>query len=151
MNRSLGVYISHAAAALYLLAAGALGLMEKNLWRGLRLVMTPQEAAGNEIADTLTRIFGTGNLSKTLIVLFSVLALLGGVFLLLQLFGLRIPPVDIILLVFLAVWLGFIVLSDLVCALKDTRNFVFLPWLKVFASHLVVLGTLVSGSHRFGN
>jgi hypothetical protein len=151
MRRSLGVYVIHIAVALYLLADGILGLMEKTLWQKLRLAVGSRNATGNEIVDALSQVFGTGDLTKTLIVLFSVLAIVGGVFLLLELFGIKIPVADIIILVFLIVWLVFIILSDVVYAFKDTRNFVFLPWLRMFASHLVVLGALVSASHKFGD
>jgi hypothetical protein len=150
MKRSLGVYITHIAVALYLLADGILGLMEKTLWQRLRLATGARSATGNEIVDVLTRLLGTGDLTKTLIVLFSVLAVAGGVFLLLELFGIKIPAVEIILLVFLIVWLVFIALSDVVYPFRDTRNFVFLPWLRALASHLVVLGALISASHKFG-
>jgi hypothetical protein len=150
MKRSFGAALTHAAAALYLLAEGILGLTEKTLWQRLKLTIGARNATGNEIVDTLTQIFGAGDLTKTLIVLFSVLAVIGGVFLLLELFGISIPAVNIIILVFLVVWLAFIILSDGVYTFKDTRNFVFLPWLRVCASHIVVLGVLVSASRKFG-
>jgi hypothetical protein len=41
--------------------------------------------------------------------------------------------------------------SDIAYAFKNTRNFVFLPWLRIFASHLVVLGALISASRKFGS
>jgi hypothetical protein len=151
MTRSLGASITHLAVALYLVADGILGLTEKTLWQRLSLAVRAPNATGNEIVDTLTRIFGSGDLTKTLIVLFSVLAIAGGLFLLLELFRIKIPAVAIILLVFLAAWLVFLVLSDVVYTLKNTRNFAFLPWLRAFATHVVVLGTLVSASHKFGD
>jgi hypothetical protein len=151
MRRSLGVYSIHAAVALYLLADGLQGLTEKTLWQRIGLAVGVPRATGNEIVDTLTRIFGAGDLTRTLIVLFSVLAVAGGLFLLMELFGIKIPAAAIIILVFLVVWLVFIVLSDVVYAFKTSRNFVFLPWLKTFASHMAVLGALVSASHKFGD
>ncbi|MDR0400086.1 MAG: hypothetical protein LBH51_04010 [Treponema sp.] len=148
MRRSLGVYIIHAAAALYLLADGILGLGEQGLWQRIRLAAG--RATGNEIVDTLVRIFGTGDLSRTLIILFSVLAVAGGLFLLLELFGFRIRVVHVVILLFMAVWLAFIVLSDVIYAFRDTRNFAFLPWLRIFASHAAVLGALINASRKFG-
>jgi hypothetical protein len=151
MKRNLGAYITHIAVALYLLADGILGLTERTLWQRIRLATGTRNATGNEITDTLTQVFGTGDLTKTLVVLFSVLAVVGGVFLLLELFGLKVPVVDIVILVFLVVWLVFIVLSDAVYAFKEPRNFEFLPWLRALAAHLVVLGALISASHKFGD
>jgi hypothetical protein len=151
MKRGLGVGLSHLAVALYLLAEGILGLTEKTLWQRLGLAPGSSGATGNEIMDTLTQVLGTGDLTKTLVVLFSILAIVGGVFLLLELFGIRFPVVDIIILVFLAVWVAFIALSDVVYAFRDTRNFAVLPWLKTLAAHLVVLGALISASHKFGD
>jgi hypothetical protein len=149
MKRSLGAYIIHTAVALYLLADGILGLAEQSLWQRARLALG--RTSGNEIVDTLVRVFGNGDLTRTLIILFALLAVAGGLFLLLELFGIKIRAVNVIILIFLVVWLVFIALSDLVYVLRDTRNFVFLPWLRVFASHLVVLGALISASHKFGD
>jgi hypothetical protein len=133
------------------LVDGILGLTEKTLWQRIRLAAGARNATGNEIVDTLGQVFGNGDLTKTLIVIFSILAIAAGAFLLLELFRVKIPAVDVIILVFLVVWLVFIVLSDIVYPFRDTRNFVFLPWLKVLASHLVVLGALITASHRFGD
>ncbi|MDR1972842.1 MAG: hypothetical protein LBQ46_13085 [Treponema sp.] len=149
MRRGLGAYIIHVAVALYLLADGVLGLAERSVWQRVRLAAG--RTTGNEIVDTLTQVFGTGDLTRTLIILFSVLAIGGGLFLLLELFGLKIRAVGVIILIFLLVWLVFIVLSDLVNAFQNTRNFQFLPWIRVLASHLVVLGALVTASRRFGD
>jgi hypothetical protein len=149
MKRSLGVYIIHAAVALYLLADGILGLAEQSLWQRARMALG--RTSGNEIVDTLVRLFGNGDLTRTLIILFSLLAIAGGLFLLFELFGIRVRAVNVIILIFLVVWLAFIVLSDLVYVVRDTRNFVFLPWLRVFASHLAVLGALISASRKFGD
>ncbi|MDR3247880.1 MAG: hypothetical protein LBT39_03750 [Treponema sp.] len=151
MKRSLGAYVTHIAVALYLLVVGILGLTEKTVWQKIRLAAGARNATGNEVVDTLAQVFGTGDLTKTLIVVFSVLAIAGGAFLLLELFQIKVPAVDAILLVFLIVWVVFIVLSDVVNPFKNTRNFVFLPWLRILASHLVVLGALITASHRFGD
>jgi hypothetical protein len=148
VKRSLSVYVIHAAAALYLLADGILGLTEQSLWQRFRLAAG--RASGNEIVDTLIGLFGTGNLAKTLIIVFSALAVAGGLFLLLELLGIRIRVVNAVILVFLVVWMVFIVLFDGVYAFRDTRNFAFFPWLRVFASHLAVLGALISASRKFG-
>jgi hypothetical protein len=151
MKRSLGAYITHAAVALYLLTGGILALADRTLGQRLGLAVGIRNAAKNDIVDTLNQVFGAGDLAKTLTVLFAVLAIAGGVFLLFELFGVKVPIVDIIILVFLIVWLVFIVLSDVVYAFKDARNFVFLLWLRTLASHLVVLGTLISASRKFGD
>jgi hypothetical protein len=130
------------------LADGILGLTRQGLWQ--RFGSVGGGASGNEIVDTLIRLFGTGNLARTLIIVFSALAAAGGLFLLLELWGLRIRVVNVIILVFLAVWTVFIVLFDGVQAFRDPRNFAFFPWLRVFASHLAVLGALIGASRIFG-
>ncbi|MDR3249116.1 MAG: hypothetical protein LBT39_10075 [Treponema sp.] len=152
MNRNLGAYVTHIAVALYLLVDGILGLTEKTVWQRIRLATGTRNATGNEIVDTLAQVFGNSDLTKTLIVVFSVLAIAGGAFLLLELFQIKIPVADVIILVFLIVWLVFIILSDVVYPFRsDNRNFAFLPWLRILASHLVVLGALITASHRFGS
>jgi hypothetical protein len=148
MKKSLGACVTHIAVALYLLAGGILGLMERTLWQKFRLTVGARNATGNEIVDTFSQVFGMGDPTKILIVLFSVFAIAAGVFLLLEIFGIKISAADLIILAFLIVWLAFIVLSDGVYALKG--HFTFLPWLRLFASHLVVLGVLISASRKFG-
>jgi hypothetical protein len=143
MKRGLGVHLTHIAVAVYLLADGILGFATRN---GR---MFSRFKYHSEIEDILLKLLGKGEFTNILIIIFSALAVIAGLFLLLELFQIRAPFTDTILLLFLIVWLAFIILTDIVAPLKDKPE--LLNWLKVFAAHIMVLGALVTATHRFGD
>jgi hypothetical protein len=143
MKRGLGVYLTHSAVAAYLLADGILGFATRNGRVFSRLKYH------SEIEDVLLKLLGRSDFTNVLIIISSALAIIGGLFLLLELFQIRAPFTDTILLLFLIIWLAFIVLTDIAGPLRDKPE--FLGWLKLFAAHLMVLGALVTATHRFGD
>ncbi|MDR3192887.1 MAG: hypothetical protein LBT87_07470 [Treponema sp.] len=143
MKRGLGVYLTHIAVAVYLLTDGILGFVTRNGRIFGRLTYH------SEIEDVLLKLLGRGDFTNILIVIFSVLAIIAGLFLLLELFQIRIPLTDTILLAFLIVWLLFIILIDIAAPLKDKPE--LLGWLKTLAAHIMVLGALVTATHRLGD
>jgi hypothetical protein len=143
MKRGLGVHLTHIAAAVYLLADGILGFATRNGRMFSRLKYH------SEIEDVLLKLLDRGDFANVLITIFSALAIIAGLFLLLELFQIRVPFTDAIPLLFLIVWLAFVILTDVVIPLKDRPE--LLGWFKVFAAHLMVLGALVTATHRFGD
>jgi hypothetical protein len=143
MRRGLGVHLTHIAVAVYLLADGILGFVTRNGRIFGRLTYH------SEIENILLKLLGRSDFTGMLIVVFSALALIGGLFLLLELFQIRIPFTGAILLLFLIVWLVFIILTDIVDPLKDKPE--PLGWLKTFASHIMVFGAMAAATHRFGD
>jgi hypothetical protein len=143
MKRGSGVYLTHIAAAGYLLADGILGFAARNGRIFGRLKYH------SEIENVLLKLLGRGEFTSILIIIFSGLAIAGGLFLLLELFQLRAPFTGGILLVFMIVWLIFIALTDIAGPLRDKPE--PLAWLKLFAAHIMVLGALLTPAHRFGS
>ena len=132
MNRSIGGFILYIATALYLLAAGIIGLSGK----------------GGEFYGMTSGIFGGGSFSTTLAIIFSLAAVVAGVLLLLQIFNMSFGIIEIILVAFAILWILFIVVVDIIIPLKGRLD--LWVWLRTLASHLIVLGAIASGTSFFG-
>ena len=132
MNRSIGGFILYIATALYLLAAGIIGIFSK----------------GGEFNAMVSIIFGGGGLSSLLGIIFSVAAIVAGALLILQLFGMEFGIIEIILIAFSILWVIFIVVFDIMGLLRGHPSFI--GWLSTFAGHLVILGAITSGTRAFG-
>ena len=131
MNR-IGFMLLNIAAALYLFANGILGITKDR---------------GGEFGIMVREIFGRGDFSNVLIIVLSVCGIAAGIFLLLALFRIDVPITDLILLVFIVLWLIFIAIVDIIHPLNSKPN--FMDYLRGLATHLMVLGTLISASKRF--
>jgi len=138
MNR-LGYFLLNIAVSLYLFANGILGINNKWMDKGAFYTM-------------VKTIFGSGSFTNALTVILSVCAIVAGVFLLLTVFRNNIAVTELILLVFIVLWVIFIVIVDIINPLtskintKDT-----LEYLLQLSAHFMVLGALISSTKRFGN
>jgi len=132
MNRSIGGFILYIGIALYLLAAGLIGIFGQ----------------GGEFGAMVGSIFGGGGLSTAIAIVFSVAAIIAGVLLLLQLFGMEFGIIEIILIVFAVLWIIFIVVHDILGLFRGSGN--ILSWLSGLAIHLVVLGAIATGTRLMG-
>ena len=132
MNRSIGGFILYIATALYLLAAGVLGIFSK----------------GGEFSAMVNSIFGGGALSSIIGFIFALAAIAAGALLIVQLFGIEFGIIEIILIAFAVLWFIFIVVIDIVIPLRIHPH--FFDWLRTLAGHLIVLGAIVSGTRAFG-
>ena len=132
MNRSIGGFILYIGIALYLLAAGLIGIFGR----------------GGEFNAMVSSIFGGGGLTTIIAIVFSLAAIVAGVLLILQLFGMEFGVINIILIVFAVLWILFIVVHDILGLLRGSGNFLF--WLSGLAIHLVVLGAIASGTSVLG-
>jgi hypothetical protein len=137
MNR-LGYFILNVAVSLYLFANGILGINNKWLNKG-------------DFYKMVSTIFGRGDFTNVLTVILSVCAIVAGVFLLLSIFKNDIAITEIILLVFIILWVIFIVIVDIINPLNSKIKEDFLPYLVHLSAHLMVLGALISSTRRFGN
>jgi len=141
MNKSIGGFLLFLATALYLLATGLIGLLNRsNFFKNL--------VNGGEIRQAVTAVFKRGNLAETIITILSILAIAAGVFLLLKFFGIDIPITELLLVVLAIVWVIFIIMIDIVYPLSKGSNFV--DWLRSLGSHLMVLGAILLATERFG-
>jgi hypothetical protein len=66
---------------------------------------------------------------------------------LLQLFKIVVPITDLILFVFVILWAIFIVIVDIINPLQNRPE--LLPYIVQLASHLMVLGALITSTKRF--
>jgi len=126
MNRSIGGFILYIATALYLLAGGVGGLFFK----------------AGEIYGIAGGLFGVVGA-----IVFSLAALVAGVLLLIQLFGMEFGIIEFILIGFAVLWVIFIIVADFLGGFGKPD---FWSWLGALAAHLIVLGTIASGTRAFG-
>jgi len=137
MNRSIGGVLMNAAVAAYLLATGILGLSGKSWFRE------------NEIRKAVTSIL-KGDFAEIIIVVLSVVAIAAAAFILLKLFNIELPITELVLIILAIAWVVFIVLMDIVQPLNSRRDTNFVDWLRVFGTHLMVLGGILLATERFG-
>lgn len=99
------------------------------------------QGGGDFAADALCRIF-SGDAKKIVRIVFGVIELLSGIFIILQLFiGDRMGQFGSILkLVIVIVWVIAIVMADFINGFMKPN---FLPWIYDLAMHLIVLCSLL--------
>jgi hypothetical protein len=129
---SLGVLLLNIAVAAYLFATGIIGLSTK----------------GGDIRQAVGAVF-SGNIVNILTIVLAVLAVAAGIFILLKLFGIKIPSLEMILIILAIAWLVFIVLIDIIDALGNNRiSNHFLEWLAALGCHLMALGGLLVAAQK---
>jgi len=134
MSRGLCGMLWQLAAALYLIANGVLGLQQ----RGLR--------SGGVFHEILRNFFRGDNLNLFLVVL-SVIALVAGIAILLDLFSVELPFLNMLTLVVAIVWAVYVVVT-IISWLSDGGD--FFQMLSTLAINVMVLASLLSASKRFG-
>jgi hypothetical protein len=137
----LGNLILNISVALYLFANGVLGITTKS---------SKVFERKDEFGRMLQTIFGKGDLTDVIIIALSVCAIAAGVFLLLALFKVEIKITDLILFIFVIVWVAFIVIADIIAPMQSKSKLDFLPYLVQLSAHLMVLGGLISSTKRLG-
>jgi hypothetical protein len=131
MNR-LGYFLLNIAVALYLFANGVLGFSGKG-----------------DFYSMVNTIFKGGSFTNVLTIVLAVCGIIAGVFLLLSIFKNDFAITELILLVFIVLWVIFIVIVDIIRPLSG-GGFDLL-YLVTLSAHLMVLGALISSTRRFGN
>ncbi|MCL1815042.1 MAG: hypothetical protein FWG27_04390 [Treponema sp.] len=132
MNRSIGGFILYIGVALYLLAAGLIGIFTN----------------GGEFRIMVGSILGGGGLTTVVAIIFALAAIVAGVLLILQLFGMEFGIIELILIAVAILWIIFIIVSDIIVPIKVHPP--FLSWLSSLATHLVILGAIATGTSLFG-
>ncbi|MDR2941858.1 MAG: hypothetical protein LBV17_04620 [Treponema sp.] len=134
MNR-LGLFLLNIAVSLYLFANGVIGITGKR----------------NEFYNMVATIFhGSSNFNSVLTIILSVCAIVAGVFLLTTLFRNNLAITDLILLIFIVLWVIFIIIVDIIRPLSSNSAVQPLNYLTLLSAHLMVLGALLSSTRRFG-
>jgi len=126
----IGNLLLYIAAAIYLFVNGVLGFDKKGDFQLMS-----------------TEIFGNkSDIGAIFTVVLAVIGIIAGALLLLQLFRIAIPRIEIMMLVVIIVWAVFIVIVDFIGLFKDFKNVFGWEYLATLAGHLMVLGALVSSS-----
>jgi len=134
--KSKGLLLLNLAVALYLFAAGVMGILKET---------------ENEIGSAVSEIFkGGGSVPEVLIIVLSVVAIAAGIFLILKVFGISISNTEMLLIILAVVWLIFILMIDVIYPLSSDHKPPFLPWLQQIGSHAMVLAAILMGTSKFG-
>jgi hypothetical protein len=129
---SLGALLLNIAVAAYLFAIGIIDLAGKK----------------GDIRDAVGAVF-SGNIVNILTIVLAVLAVAAGIFILLKLFGIKIPSLELILIILAIAWIVFIVLIDFIDAIGNKRiSNHFLEWLATLGCHLMALGGLLVAAQK---
>jgi len=138
--KRLGFFLLNIAVTLYLSVNGILGF---------------SNVSKSEFYTMIRSIFPNGwiingwDFSYVLIIVLSVCAIVAGVFLLMAVFRNDVRVVNVILFIFIALWVIFIVIVDIISPLSSYEVDP-LTYLKQLSAHLMVLGALFTSTKHFG-
>jgi hypothetical protein len=140
MKRSIGLTILQVAVALYLLVSGITGLLRSSAGDLAPVVNFLNEFLQNSTIVTIT------------IIVLSICEIIAGAFLLAELFTAELKLTDIIIFVFIILWVANIVLVDFLGTLTEGSVFRsvnnVLKYLSTLSSHLMVLGALITANKK---
>lgn len=129
-NRTIGTLILQIALGLLFIVSG--------IW-------TLQGSRSDEISSAIYSIFN-GDISKVLCIIFGIIEIIAGVFLLLRLFVFLNTGLDkLFLIIIMICWIVAIIMIDFIGdkGLFQNLNNGFLAFLNRFARHLLVLGAII--------
>lgn len=141
MKRSIGLVILQIAVALYLLVSGVTGLLNSS--------------AGDLAAvfGFLNEFFKNASISTILVIVLSVSEIIAGFFLIMELFTTDLRVTDMILFIFIVLWVANIVLVDFLYPISNGVSFRsvsgILSYMSILSSHLMVLGAIVIVTKKF--
>lgn len=106
------------------------------------------QGGGDAGVKAIRSIIDAGNIESILCIVFGIIELVAGIFLILDLFlGNKIGALgNILMVIIMIVWIVAIVLIDFLGSgslLNHGSHWNFLSWLYDFAYHLIVLGALI--------
>jgi len=141
MKRSIGVIILQVAVSLFLLVSGIYGIIGS----------TAGELA--PVVAFVNQLFNSQSAATIMIVVLSVCELVAGLFLFMELFTTDLRITDMILAIFIVLWIVNIVLVHFITrfgggtAFHDVGD--FLAYLRALSRDLMVLGALVMVARKF--
>jgi hypothetical protein len=133
MKGGLSIFLWKLSVALYLIANGVLGL---------------QKYTSGDFYVILDRMGIRGN-NNFVVILLSVIALVAGILMLLEMFEIKVPIIDTLILIIAIVWVVFIVIEIISWITKGLGNNSFFHVLQMLAVHLMVLASLLLASKKF--
>lgn len=141
MKRSIGVLVLQISVALFLLVSGITGIIRSN--------------AGDlaAVVGFLNELFRNDSLVSIMVVVLSICEIIAGFFLLTELFTTDLRITDMILFVFVILWIVNIILVDFVGPIGEGSSFrnvnSVLSYLGTLSSHLMVLGALILVNKKY--
>ena len=136
MKEGLGVFLWKIAVALYLIANGVLGL-------------TKYSNSG-DFYIIFDRIGFSGDVLKVFVAVASVIALVAGIAVLLEMFNIRLSFLDSLILIIAVIWAVYIVIEIIGWVTKGVGNKGFWYVLQMLAVHLMVFSSLLIASKKIG-
>ena len=143
MSRGICGFLWQLSVALYLFANGVLGLQG-----GSRLADRLSGRGGFGFREILSTMF-KGDALNFFVIVVSVIALIAGIAILLEMFSVELPFLNPLVLVVAIVWVVYIIIS--LIAWITGGNFIdhFFPELAKLAVNVMVLASLLTASKRF--
>jgi len=134
MKEGIGVFLWKISVALYLIANGVLGLTKYT---------------GGDFDIIFKRIGFSGGTLNLLVLVTSIIALVAGIAILLEMFNVELSFLDTLLLIVAIVWAVYVIIEIISWI---TSGFSGNLWytLQMLAVHLMVLASLLIASKKFG-
>jgi hypothetical protein len=136
MKDGLGVFLWKISVGLYLIANGVLGLSTKY-------------RSGGDFAIIFNKL-NLGNITGILVMITSVIALVAGIAILLEMFNIKFSFLDTLIFIVAIVWAVYIVVELFSWTKSGAFDKGFWYVLQMLAVHLMVFGSLLIASKRFG-
>jgi len=132
MKEGIGVFLWKISVALYLIANGVLGLTKYS---------------GGDFDVIFKRIGFSGSTLSLFVTVASVIALVAGIAILLEMFNIELSFLDTLLFIVAIIWAVYVVV-EIIVWIKDGFG---TPWeiLQRLAVHLMVLASLLTATKRF--
>jgi hypothetical protein len=133
MTRGVGAFLWQIAVGLYLFANGILGIQK-----------------GGDFAIIYRAAFGRGDLTAILITVTGVVALVAGLAVIVDLFGIELNFINTLLFIIAIVWAVYLVI-EIVSWVRGVlfKNDTLFHVVQLLAVHLMVLGSLLTASKKF--
>ncbi len=141
MKHSVGSVVLQISVALFLLVSGITGLLNSS--------------AGDlaPVVAFFDQLFKSSSISTIVIIVLSVSEIIAGFFLISELFTSDLRVTDMILMVFIILWIVNIVLVDFIAPIGGGTTFSsvssVLRYMATLSSHLMVLGALIVVTKKY--
>ncbi|UTC74282.1 hypothetical protein E4O03_08500 [Treponema sp. OMZ 792] len=135
MKRTVGLVVLQLALAFFLIVAGILGLIRSSAGE-----------LGQAVA-LLDAVFKSQTITTVIIITLAVAELIAGVFLIVEFFSGEIRLTNVILVVFMILWIVNIVLIDIIGPINGNifrSTMSVLNYLSQLSRHLMILGAIIA-------
>lgn len=139
MKRTVGLVVLQIALAFFLIVAGVLGLIRSSAGE-----------LGQAVA-LLDAVFKSQTITTIIIITLAVAELIAGVFLIVEFFSGEIGLTNVILIVFMILWIVNIVLIDIIGPINGnifTSTMSVLNYLSQLSRHLMILGAIIAVKYK---